>query len=384
MHSLGQADPVTQAVLVQTLHTSTDESECPNTGTKPVHSELGQPTGKLATVIAGSETLDSDQELGEHVVSSQLGVCNLRVELGTNYVPSHPSSQPIKSRLTASSHDRNCEHGTDKVPSQSKPVVRGSPGRSAACQATGTSALPLDPHATPFVASSRILGGLLPVDKHVDLEHVLQVQAGGVGRLDHGGQDLWEAEVVHGSRPKGERALQQSTMELPFAGVDDIPDMLGTAPKDIHEVGRLPDLRVTLPVGDFCDKVLPAPSHSLKVNEVFTPDYFVALHNITASAGMRTDGSMYGEFTPNHLGARISLPHTKLRLERWRFHLQGYDKVEICQLLEFGFPIGIDLDQELECKIRNHGSSYMWYTHIDKFLTKESEALTLYLHGRTL
>ena len=44
------------------------------------------------------------------------------------------------------------------------------------------------------------------------------------------------------------------------------------------------DLKVKLPDGEFTDKVLPTPTLPLQLNEVFTPDYFVALHNITAAA----------------------------------------------------------------------------------------------------
>ena len=45
--------------------------------------------------------------------------------------------------------------------------------------------------------------------------------------------------------------------------------------------------------------------------------------------------------------------------------------VEICQFLEFGFPIGISPEHELQCKSRNHWSSYMWYSYVDKFMMKE-------------
>ena len=31
----------------------------------------------------------------------------------------------------------------------------------------------------------------------------------------------------------------------------------------------------------------------LDVNQVFTPDYFVALYNVTAAAGVRADRSLY-------------------------------------------------------------------------------------------
>ena len=40
-------------------------------------------------------------------------------------------------------------------------------------------------------------------------------------------------------------------------------------------------------------------------------------------------------------------------------------------MIQFGFPIGSSVDDELESKVRNHGSSYMWFTHVDKFISKE-------------
>ena len=227
----------------------------------------------------------------------------------------------------------------------------------------------LDPGAASFIPSSRLLDGSNPGDAALDLQQVRQVQAGGVGRLQHGGEDLWDAEVVAGCRVG--QTSSTLAQELPFADLAELDVPFSTAPKDIHKVGSLPDLKVTMPVGHFYDKVLPLPSHKLVVNQVFTPDYFVALHNITSAAGVREDGSAYGAFTPNHIGARVSLPHSKLRLERWRHHLRGYDKVEICQMIQFGFPIGISVDDELESKVRNHGSSYMWFTHVDKFISKE-------------
>ena len=229
----------------------------------------------------------------------------------------------------------------------------------------------LDPAATPFVARDRILSGSQQASLATDLHHVRHVQAGGVGHVDRDGQLLWSA-VVSGCRAGDNgRTLRCTDQILPFADVVDIPGVLGLAPKEIHKVGKLLDLKVKLPVGEFYDKVLPSPTHLLKVNSVFSPNYFVALHNVTAAAGTRQDGSSYAAFTPNHIGARISLPHTKLQLNRWRHHLLGYDMVEICQFIEFGFPVGITPGQALECKTRNHGSSYMWYTYVDKFIVKE-------------
>ena len=158
---------------------------------------------------------------------------------------------------------------------------------------------------------------------------------------------------------------------MSFHGEESIPDVLGCAPKQVHKVKYLLDLDVKLPVGTFTDKVLPAPKHRLDTNCVFTPDYFVALHQITAAPGYRPDGTPYPANTPNHIGARVSLPHTKLKFERWRYHLLGYEHAELTQFLEFGFPLGLIESAKLECQTRNHGSAYMWFDWVDKFIATE-------------
>ena len=50
----------------------------------------------------------------------------------------------------------------------------------------------LDPSASAFVAGNRILGGSQQVDLADDLEHVQAVQAGGLGRILHNTQHLWD------------------------------------------------------------------------------------------------------------------------------------------------------------------------------------------------
>ena len=54
---------------------------------------------------------------------------------------------------------------------------------------------------------------------------------------------------------------------------DDIPGLLGIAPKQIHRVGGLQDVGVKLPCGsNFMDKVLPPSDHSLVPETCFTMD----------------------------------------------------------------------------------------------------------------
>ena len=71
-----------------------------------------------------------------------------------------------------------------------------------------------------------------------------------------------------------------------------------------------------MPSGSFLN-------HPIKNNEIFTADYYVALINVTAAPGIRADRSIYPAYTPNHLGAKVKMPHVKLRLDRWRYHLFG-------------------------------------------------------------
>ena len=200
-----------------------------------------------------------------------------------------------------------------------------------------------------------------------DLHQVQQVQDGGVGVQDHSSVVLWNTGPV----TEGPAELSPTDTCLPFQGVDELPDMLGIAPKQVHKVGKLLDLSVSMPKEIFTDKILPDPLHNLETNRVFTADYFVALHNIVAAPGYRGDGTPYGPNTPNHLGARVGLPHSKLNIERWRFHLRGYEHSELTQFLEFGFPLGLEETAKLECKTRNHGSAYMWYDWVDKFIAAE-------------
>ena len=309
----------------------------------------------LGLADPGTQAIDQSNRtiLYTEVIERELGTNDVPSlsELGTNGVPSQ----------------------VDVLPLQSQPLV----GESNTQHQKGDGILQPMQQSTMYVTDSPVTfnPGVAPTqdqgDHTDDLHHhrpgagytqVCGVLADNVVQPSGSIEELW-------SGLESEQSVDMQ--ELPFSGVEDISCWLGVAPKEIHRVSNLQDLLVKLPAGDFHDKVLPAPAYSLVVNQVFTPDYFVALHKITSAPGVRADGSSYPEFTPNHIGARVSLPHTRLKLDRWRHHLRGYDKVEICQFLEFGFPIGITPGQELECKTRNHGSSYMWYSYVDKFITKE-------------
>ena len=130
----------------------------------------------------------------------------------------------------------------------------------------------------------------------------------------------------------------------------------------------LPDNKV------FIDKVLPRSNVSFFQSDKFPLEYFVALHRLVSASG-----STYPTNTPNHLGARIPLRHTRLNIPRWRYHLIGYEAAELVQFLEYGFPVGLDVDARhtLVPSLQNHGSSYQFYTYLDKFLSTGLERCEL-------
>ena len=126
----------------------------------------------------------------------------------------------------------------------------------------------------------------------------------------------------------------------------------------------LPDAKI------FMDKTLPDPEPGflakITPNKRFSPDYFTGLHNLVSAPG-----HSYPEGTYNHRGARISLVHTNFDIPTWRNLLADYDRRELVDFLEFGFPIGVDKDGITEPALKNHSSSYMYYSHLDKFCIKE-------------
>ena len=97
----------------------------------------------------------------------------------------------------------------------------------------------LDPGASSFVSKDRLLGGLQPIDLAVNLNQVRQVQAGGVGYQGvQTDANLWDGAPVTGCQVAcGTKLLSSGISQLPFSEVDDISDVFGIAPKEIHKVG---------------------------------------------------------------------------------------------------------------------------------------------------
>jgi hypothetical protein len=126
----------------------------------------------------------------------------------------------------------------------------------------------------------------------------------------------------------------------------------------------LPDCKL------FVDKALPDPSPRFLDRCVshsrFDSDYFIALHRLVTAPGLAYPANTY-----NFGGARIPLVHTQLNIPKWRELFETYPKKDLIDKLEYGFPIGVDPEPELSPAVKNHSSSYLFYSWVDKFISKE-------------
>ena len=224
----------------------------------------------------------------------------------------------------------------------------------------------LDPGAKEFAARDGSLlhrGTLVPdltqdwlvvqgLSRHKDL-HTVQ---SGVAAWDKSGL----------AAPSNSKSL------LPFQTANDthIPGFL-LPEVPIAKASLLQDRIIKLAGGCFTDKHLPTPAVQLAADSYPSKDFFVSLHNVVSAAGLREDGSTYAALTPNYLGARVKLTHTKLRPDRWRAHLIGYEHAELVQFIEYGFPLGLCDLPDLRSSTRNHGSAYTYFNHVDKFVSEE-------------
>ena len=118
------------------------------------------------------------------------------------------------------------------------------------------------------------------------------------------------------------------------------------------------------------DRKLPAAQVNFTPNPRFNQNYYITLSKLVSAAG-----PTWGPGTPNHIGARVPLMHTDLKLDMWRKHLIGYQDIELCQYLEFGFPLGLRSDPPVSLvpATQNHGSSYQFYPWVDEFISSSVE-----------
>ena len=103
-----------------------------------------------------------------------------------------------------------------------------------------------------------------------------------------------------------------------------------------------------------------------KSNDQFSTSYFVQLHKLVSAQN-----------TYNYCGARIPLAHNKLNVDVWRKHLVEYHDSELCEYLEFGWPLGIDPSYPLKSTLKNHSSSFQFAAEMDNFIGKQLSSAAL-------
>ena len=367
---------------------SIDAEEQP--GTAP---PLDRHSGQLSVNERAAETVQFDL----HNLNSALG--HLQVlpfhdwscsKLQPCTAPPTQLQQPGMSEVRVAS-----KRGTGSVPCTAPPTATTKPQQpgmsvvrvagkgtgSESCTASLTATLPqpsgvlersskpqlLNPDAVKFVMrdASLVCDGRLWPDLDEDWAAVRGVQEQGSGHVGDSHHCLWGDASHRGVVQSGDDQQLDLSSSIMNGGV------LANPAKPLLRASSLKDRLVSLPGVSFTDKILPPPAYPLLSRKTYTSDYFKSLHNCVAAAGIRSDGSTYPALTPNYLGARIKLDHVGMKPDRWRYHLLGYEHADIVQHLEYGFPLGLDELPELKSSLRNHGSSYAYYSHVDKFITEE-------------
>ena len=210
------------------------------------------------------------------------------------------------------------------------------------------------------------------VDILRDHSEVANVLRGGLGTAALT-DTTWDYGKPHQSPTVGttSQTVDTSHPPLPFANCE-VPSLFAAAAKPVVKTNNLKEYKIIYGDRAFNDRRLPPPIKQVSPHPRFTPTYYIALHNLAAGPGHDGNGFSYPANTPNFRGARIPLAHTGLKIANWRRHLIGYgDDVELLQFMEFGFPLGLVESPDLSPCDRNHGSSYQFYPHIDKFVTAE-------------
>ena len=162
----------------------------------------------------------------------------------------------------------------------------------------------------------------------------------------------------------GTNAATQSDIKDDRASAVSASDLL-SAPRDLEKGSFLKPIYFVLDNGlVFTDKLLPDPmSPLLSDTQLFSKDYYINLHSEVSSFN-----------TYNHLGARIPLKHSNIKVNRFRELLpDDYDDKVILQYIEYGFPLGLQADFILQPVLKNHSSAYDYFSHVDKFVKNELE-----------
>ena len=75
---------------------------------------------------------------------------------------------------------------------------------------------------------------------------------------------------------------------------------------------------------------------------------------------------------PNFMHARIPVK-SQLNVQAWKNNLEGYWDEQLCQLIEFGFPLDFNRSCPLKCDMGNHKSALEFPADVDAYIAEELE-----------
>lgn len=131
---------------------------------------------------------------------------------------------------------------------------------------------------------------------------------------------------------------------------------------NIHEYFPPGYPRFPIPNLIFCPKFGP----SLPKPDINWPP--VSPLNLKSFISLSDDVLFSGK--PNYLGLRVPV-YSKLNISYLRFVLKGYHDASICDMLEFGFPLGYNSHLPPVSQARNHSGAFFFPSHVDNFISKE-------------
>ena len=137
--------------------------------------------------------------------------------------------------------------------------------------------------------------------------------------------------------------MKQNTYSLQHSTTEQVNHSFSS-----HKFGALPQR--------FCQLRSARPPSVHLSNSKFS--YLTVLNYLLSSTDKR----------PNAFGCKIEVP-SKLNIDKWRHYLADYPDKEICDFLQYGWPINYTSQTEPAIPIRNHSSACFYKQIIDDYVS---------------
>ncbi|CAH1255121.1 TMEM68 [Branchiostoma lanceolatum] len=131
-------------------------------------------------------------------------------------------------------------------------------------------------------------------------------------------------------------------------------------------------------VGCTCDSTSDTPPAGVDVRQISGDNVQVECKCESTSWPYRDwHARVRQSQVPNFRGARIPVP-SSLNIAAWRSLLEGYHDADLCDLLEFGFPVNYESSQLPVVPHTNHPSALQYPSHVERYIRTELA------HGATI